>query len=66
MLKVLRRWLRLGSLQRGDFARESVRPVDNLDAGTAAMARGEKNQITPGGGYPPGYVKDYDEGRPRK
>ena len=57
--------LRLRSSERRELSDESERPVENLDAGTAAMARGEKAQLSGGGGYPPGYVKDYDEGRPR-
>ena len=59
------RWLRRGlarlrgtSLERGDHSRAHKRPVENVDA------------LSTGGGvdlgYPPGYVKDYNEGRPRK
>lgn len=67
ILRALRRRLRLGSLERGDFADSSYRPVENLDAGTAAMDRDDdaySGQST-GANYPPGYVKPQDEGRPR-
>jgi hypothetical protein len=47
------------SLQRGDYIRESERPVENTDALTAEQSSG-------GHTFPPGYVKSYDEGRPRK
>jgi 5,10-methylenetetrahydrofolate reductase len=45
----------------------SARDVDAVDAVTAAKAREGINPFDPGmSGYPPGYVKSYDEGRPRK
>jgi hypothetical protein len=49
------------SLERGDYASTAERPVENLDA-EAAQIRGAGGPAE----YPPGYVKDYDEGRPRK
>ena len=42
-------------------------PVGNLDAATAAASQHHTNDPNSTvGGYPPGYVKAYDEGRPRK
>jgi hypothetical protein len=49
------------SLERGDDTSNYQRPVDNVDA--------EANDPYGLGGptgYPPNYVKDYDDGRPRK
>jgi hypothetical protein len=49
-----------------DVSSPPVRDVDNLDAIAAAKAREGINPFDPGmSGYPPGYVKSYDEGRPR-
>jgi hypothetical protein len=43
---------------------EQGRPVENLD--TMAAARGhESDPLGPVSGYPPGYVKSYDKGRPK-
>jgi hypothetical protein len=44
------------------------RSVDNADAQSVASFRsqGEQANIAATPGYPPGYVKAYDEGRPRK
>ena len=53
-LRALMRKLRLRPLDTG-------RPDSNVDAEAAAGTP----TVTPGGGYPPGYVKDYDDGRPR-
>jgi hypothetical protein len=65
LLRHLAKRLRYGSLERGDFSSASDRPVENLDAMTAS--RGGDDDAFPGNsGYPPGYVKAYDEGRPRK
>ena len=64
MFRRLRELLRIGSLDRAPHATEAGQPVENLDATVAAAQR----QIDPFGsvsGYPPGYVKSYDEGRPR-
>ena len=65
MRRLLRRFRwRIGSLDRAPYATEEGQPVENLDATVAAAQR----QIDPFGsvsGYPPGYVKSYDEGRPR-
>jgi hypothetical protein len=49
-----------------DVPSPSVRDVDALDAAAAAKARDGVNFDTGPSGYPPGYVKSYDEGRPRK
>ena len=64
MLRRLREWLWLGSLDRADHATEEEQPVENLDA-TAAAAQHGSDVLGPTSGYPPGYVKGYDEGRPR-
>ena len=53
-LRALMRKLRLRPLDTG-------RPDSNVDAEAAAGTP----MVTPGGGYPQGYVKDYDDGRPR-
>jgi hypothetical protein len=68
MLRRLRRWLRIGSLDRGDFADASNRPAENVDDMAAAWhGEQEKTGHDLGGdaNAPPGYVKAYDEGRPR-
>jgi hypothetical protein len=64
VLRRLREWLRLGSLDRAEHATGEEQPVENLDA-TAAVAQHGSEVLGPVGGYPPGYVKGYDEGRPR-
>jgi hypothetical protein len=67
-LRELLRKLRPGSLERGDYTSGSQRPVDNLDAWTAAQS-GDFDRTSGGegrGSIPPNYVKSYDEGRPRK
>jgi hypothetical protein len=56
--------LRFPSLERGNYARESERPIDNTDALTATGGRG----LDATGGvshaqFPPDYVKQ-DDGRP--
>ena len=53
-LRTLLRKLRLRPLESG-------KPDSNVDAEASA---GTPN-AAPGYGYPPGYVKDYDDGRPR-
>jgi len=66
ILSSVKRKLHLGSLERGDHSQAGERPVENNDAGAVAAAREASVDI--GGaapGYPPGYVKDYDDGRPR-
>ena len=66
MRRRFRGWLRIGSLERGDFT--SGRPVENVDALAAAGRHGDRQGSSQLGGnasYPPGYVKAYDEGRPR-
>jgi hypothetical protein len=60
VLRRLREWLRLGSLDRGDHATEEEQPVENLDATAAAAEHGDI--LGPTSGYPSGYVKSYDEG----
>jgi len=57
------RW-RLGSLDRAAHATGEKQPVDNIDA-TAAAVKHQSDVTGPVSGYPPGYVKGYDEGRPR-
>jgi hypothetical protein len=66
-LHALRRRLGLGSRSADDPARPEDRP-DSGDARAAAEAQGIAGDIShsAGPGYPPGYVKDYDDGRPRK
>jgi hypothetical protein len=60
----LRQWLRIGSLDRAEHMTEERQLVENLDA-TAAAAKQQSDVMGPVSGYPPGYVKSYDEGRPR-
>ena len=66
-LRSLRRRFRIRSLERGDYSAEGERPESNIDAGAAAAAQNLQSAISDsaGPGYPPGYVKDYDDGRPR-
>ena len=64
-LKKLRKRLRFGSLERGNSTSSAERPTENLDGMTAAHF-GSDVDGGEGGGIPPGYVKSYDEGRPRK
>jgi hypothetical protein len=64
MLRRLRELLRIGSLDRAEHATEEGQPVENLDA-TAAAFQQHSDPMGSVGGYPPGYVKSYDEGRPR-
>ena len=66
---VLRRWRGIMSLDRSEYAQSGTRPLDTSDALVAAdggdRGRGEGDVGT--GGLPPaGWVKDYDDGRPRK
>jgi hypothetical protein len=66
VLRRLRQWLRIGSLDRAPYATEERQPVENLDAMAAAASQhGSDPSGGSVGGYPPGYVKAYDEGRPR-
>ena len=65
-LRRLRGKLRLGSLERGDFSEGGERPVENVDAMAAGVGRGDDYDAYGDSNYPPGYVKAYDEGRPRK
>ncbi len=67
ILRALKGRLRIGSLERGDFSRVRARPVENIDAGAAANSnQAELSQSDGPSGYPPGYVKPHDEGRPRR
>jgi hypothetical protein len=63
----LRQRLRISSLERGDYSVGGDPPESNVDAGAAAAAQNVQSAISDsaGPGYPPGYVKDYDDGRPR-
>lgn len=66
LLSSLKRVFRLRSLEHADHSVAGSRPVGTLDAEAEAGSH-EMNPSQPAGpGYPPGYVKDYDEGRPRK
>jgi hypothetical protein len=56
---------RFGSLERRDSTGAVERPGENLDGMTAAHSGREIDTGGEGGGIPPGYVKSYDEGRPR-
>jgi hypothetical protein len=64
MLRSLKRWLRVGSLQRRDASVEGDDRVENVDAGAARMPVRDAS-LAPGANYPPDYVKSYDEDRPR-
>ena len=64
-LRKLRTRLHFGSLVRENSTSAAERPTENLDAMTAAHS-GSDVDGGEGGGIPPGYVKSYDEGRPRK
>jgi hypothetical protein len=66
LLDSLKRALRIGSLERGNHTAADERPVENVDASAIAAQRDMDPNVGTGPGYPPGYVKDYDEGRPRK
>jgi hypothetical protein len=64
-----RHYLRqLGLLRNHDDEDWGRRDVDNVDAMAATTTRGEKAdpQGEFPGSVPPGYIKSYDEGRPRK
>jgi hypothetical protein len=62
LLDKLRRF-RFPSLERGDYARESERPIDNIDALTATGGRGNDPSGVTHASFPPDYVKQ-DDGRP--
>jgi hypothetical protein len=64
-LRKLRKRLRFGSLEPGNSTNAAQRPRENLDVLTAAHSGREIDTGGEGGGIPPGYVKSYDEGRPR-
>jgi hypothetical protein len=67
LLHALRRLLSLGSRSADEPVGPGDRP-DSGDAGAAAAAQNIASAIShsAGPGYPPGYVKDYDDGRPRR
>ena len=68
-------FLRLSAPQASVSARSSAATTRRrgsgrsriVDAGAAAAAQSLQSAISDsaGPGYPPGYVKDYDDGRPR-
>jgi hypothetical protein len=62
------RQLRLGSLNRGDYAVETERSVENAEAGAAAASAHRGTDLSGAGvggaSYPPNYVRE-DDGRPR-
>jgi hypothetical protein len=64
--RALKRTLRLRSLDRADYA-VAGRAGSNVDEGAAAAAQNIAGTISrsAGPGYPPNYVDDYDDGRPR-
>ena len=64
-LKKLRKQLHFGSLARENSTSPAERRTENLDGMTAAHF-GSDVDGGEGGGIPTGYVKSYDEGRPRK
>ena len=64
-LKKLRKRLRFRSLERRNSTSAAEGPAENLDGMTAAHFGREIDTGGEGGGIPPGYVKSYDEGRPR-
>ena len=66
MLRQILRKLRFGSVERGEQTNGSERPKENVEEMTAAHSGRELDTGGEGGGIPPGYVKSYDEGRPRK
>jgi hypothetical protein len=73
-VRVLRNRLRaligrlgLRSVQPQDISHDSRGRVDNVDSLAAAdFGDFDPGSGGEGGGIPPGYVKSYDEGRPRK
>jgi hypothetical protein len=65
-LQSLRRKLHIRSFERNDYLQEGDRTVENLDAQSIAAAREASVDMAGSApGYPPGYVNDYDDGRPR-
>ena len=67
LLNRLRALLGLKPAQAEDETGDSRERVDNLDTLAAAdFTDFDPGSGGEGGGLPPGYVKSYDEGRPRK
>ena len=65
-LKNLGKRFRLKSFERGDMTSATERPVENVDAMAASRANAPDttgDRLSPA--VPPGYIKTYDEGRPR-
>jgi hypothetical protein len=63
---LIARWRGIVSLDRSESAHGRERSLDNLDGLTAAGAGDMQRGDEMGGGMPPaGWVKSYDEGRPR-
>lgn len=61
----LGRLFRFRPLDRGEFSRDARRPLDTPDGMTLGNP-GDIDRDREIGGLPPaGWVKDYDEGRPR-
>jgi hypothetical protein len=70
-MKNLINFFRYGSRTSGDDGTARGRQaVDAMDAMAAVTSHrsidGDSDNVALGGGMPPGYVKAYDEGRPRK
>jgi hypothetical protein len=69
MFTRIRKWLRIGSLNRSEHMEEGGEQVENYDAAAAVGSVGNASgvgHVPIGGGMPPDYVNSYDEGRPRK
>jgi len=67
LLDRLRSLLGLRPVQPEDVTGDSRERVDNVDSLAAAdFGDFDPGSGGEGGGLPPGYVKSYDEGRPRK
>ena len=71
MFKSIIDFFRNGGRTRGDDGTATGRQaVDAVDAMASVASHrsvdGDSDNVPIGGGMPPGYVKSYDEGRPRK
>jgi hypothetical protein len=66
MLQALRRLgKRIGSLGRGDYTDDGMRPVENIDAGASQLQSYADPTGHGSSSIPPNYVPPVDEGRPR-
>jgi hypothetical protein len=68
-LRDLGKLLTRGSRAPGESVAAGDRDVDNVDAEALATTQSHLKgapSSSAGPAYPPGYVKAYDEGRPRK